>query len=87
MEVRMELSKKTTILLSPDLHAFLAARAKFEGRSIGELIRDACVRQYRYATREERVRAFEELTALRAPVGTVEEMERESSPSPEELMP
>ena len=75
----MELSKKTTILLSPDLHAFLEQRARVERKSIGELIREACVRQYRYVSREDRIRAAEELVVMNAPVGTVEEMRRESN--------
>jgi hypothetical protein len=45
------------------------------------------VKCLRYVTPEERARAFEELIALRAPVGTVEEMERESSSDPDEPLP
>ncbi len=35
----MELTKKTTILFSPDLHNFLTALAKRRGTSMGELDR------------------------------------------------
>ncbi len=80
----MELPKKTTILLSPDLHAFLEQRDRVERKSIGELIRGACVSQYRYVSREDRIRAAEELVAMSAPVGTVEEMKREPNRSPDE---
>jgi hypothetical protein len=42
----MELSKKTTILFSPDTHARLTALAARRGTSLGDLVREACVAQY-----------------------------------------
>jgi predicted DNA-binding protein len=83
----MELSKKTTILFPPDLHARLARLAKQRGTSLGHLVRTACEQQYGLASREERLAAVEDLASLDLPVGTPEEMARESVPSPEELMP
>jgi len=83
----MELSKKTTILFPPDLHARLLRLAKQEGTSLGDLVRSACETQYGLATREERLAAVEALAALDLPVGTPEEMARESVPTSEELMP
>ncbi len=83
----MELSKKTTILFPPDLHARLIRLAKQKGTSLGDLVRSACERQYGLATVEERLAAVEALAGLDLPVGTPEEMARESVPSPEELMP
>ena len=83
----MELSKKTTILFPPDLHDRLIRLARQEGTSLGDLVRSACERQYGLATLEERVAAVEALAALDLPVGTPEEMARESVPDPEELMP
>ena len=83
----MELSKKTTILFSPDLHARLLRLARQKGTSLGNLVRTACERQYGLATAAERLAAVEALAALDLPVGTPEEMARESVPTPEQLMP
>ena len=82
-----QLSKKTTILFPPDLHARLLRLAEQRRTSLGELVRSACERQYGLATPEDRLAAVEALAALRLPVGTPEEMARESVPSPEELLP
>lgn len=83
----MELTKKTTILFSPELHARLQRLAKQQGMSLGELVRSACERQYGLASADERLAAVEALAALELPVGSPEEMARESVPSPDELMP
>ena len=83
----MELTKKTTILFPPDLHARLLRLAAQKGTSLGDLVRSACEKQYGMATPEERLDAVEELAALELPVGTPEEMARESVPGPEELVP
>jgi hypothetical protein len=82
----MELSKKTTILLPPDLHESLARRAEREGTSLGELVRRACRIEYGLRSREDRRRALEELVSLRLPVGAPDQMKRESVPAPEDLM-
>ena len=83
----MELSKKTTILLTPDLHRQLTRLASLRGTSLGHLVRRACELQYGLSSTEERLAAVERLAALRLPVGTPEEMARESQPSPDELLP
>lgn len=85
MEVAMELSKKTTILLSDELHSRLSALAAREGVSLGELIRDACRRQYGLFDRTERLAAVDALGALAAPVADVRTMKRQSVPGPDEL--
>lgn len=83
----MELSKKTTILLPPDLHENLTRQAEREGTSLGELVRRACRAEYGLPSREERRRALDELVALKLPVGEPDQMKRESVPAPEALMP
>ncbi len=83
----MEFSKKTTILFPPDLHARLVRLAQQKGTSLGNLVRSACERQYGLATVEERLAAVEALAGLDLPVGTPQEMARQSVPAPEELMP
>ena len=42
----LELTKKTTILLSPDLHEKLTRLAAQKAVSLGELVRRACEKQY-----------------------------------------
>ena len=82
-----KLTKKTTILLQPELHRRLARLADQRRTSIGDLIRSAVERQYGLGGSEERLRAARALSALSLPVGSPGEMKRESVPSPEELLP
>lgn len=86
MDIHMELSKKTTVLFPPELYDDPANLARQRKSSVGELIRDACRAQYFLTTRSERLALVDELAALRLPVGTVEEMERESV-APAEPLP
>lgn len=83
----MELSKKTTILLSPELHRRLAELAEQRGVSMGRLVREACESQYGIVDSDTRRDAVEALAVMDLPVGEPEEMERESVPDPEELLP
>ena len=83
----MGLSKKTTILLSPELHDRLTRLAEQEHTSLGELVRRACEAQYGWTSVEDRLAAVKALGALQLPVDTVEAMNREATPSPEELLP
>jgi predicted DNA-binding protein len=82
----MELSKKTTILFSPDLHERLVRLAAQRNTSIGDLVRTAVEQQYCLVSMEERLEAVAALSELNLPVGSVEEMERESVPTPEEIL-
>ncbi len=83
----MELSKKTTILLTEELHERLTGLAKLEGVSLGELVRRACESQYGIVSREDRVKAVNSLAELQLPVADVQTMARESTPEPDELLP
>jgi hypothetical protein len=86
LEVAMAgLSHKTTILLSEALHRQLTQLAQERGQSIGELVRQACERQYGMTDRRERLAAVEALGALRLPVGPVEQMIAESVADPRDL--
>ena len=80
----MELSKKTTILFPPDLHGQLVRCAAREGTSLGELVRPACRIQYAATSPENRLRALEELRSMSLPVGSPQEMKRESVPDESE---
>lgn len=83
----MELSKKTTILFPPELHERLTRLAEVRGSSLGELVREACRERYGLVSEEERLEAVRELEALSLPVGEPEDLERESVPDPDELLP
>jgi 3-dehydroquinate synthetase len=87
METDMELSKKTTILLTPDLHARLTRLAHQKGVSVGELIRTACERQYGLVSEESRSDAVRQLATLGLPVSDPQTMKRESVPGADELLP
>ncbi len=83
----MELSKKTTILLSPDMHERLARLASERNTSMGQLVREACEKQYGDLSVEERLAVVRRLGTLNLPVGSVEQMKRESVPGPDEPAP
>jgi hypothetical protein len=87
MEAHMELSKRTTILLTPGLHERLTRIAARRGVSLGELVRTACEREYGEPSPDDRLAAVRELVALDLPVGTPEEMARQSVAAPKELLP
>ena len=78
----MGVSHKMTVLLPPALHRRLTQLAEERGQSLGELVRQACERQYGLADRDDRLAAVEALAALRLPVGPVAEMIAESVPQP-----
>lgn len=82
MEMDMSLSKKTTALFPPDLHEQLTRQAEREGTSLGDLVRRACRAEYGFICQEERRRALAELLAMDLPVGDLEQMKRESVPTP-----
>jgi len=82
----MELSKKTTILFRPEMHQRLVELAASRGMSLGDLVRNACEREYDLASREERLAAVHALADLNLPVGTPDEMALESVPDLEGTM-
>jgi predicted DNA-binding protein len=83
----MELSKKTTILLSPDMHEKLSRLASQKGISLGEIVRQACEKQYGIVSSQDRIEAVRRLAALALPVGDVASMKDESVPKPDDLLP
>jgi predicted DNA-binding protein len=85
LEVTMRLTHKTTVLLSEGLHRQLTQLAEERGQSLGELVRQACERQYGVADVDARLAAVEALRAMRLPVGPVEQMIAESVAEPEDL--
>lgn len=83
----MELTKKTTILFSPELHRRLTRLASQRGVSMGELVREACEVQYGVVGSEARLDAAAALGALALPVADPQTLARESQPDPGALMP
>ncbi len=81
----MELTKKTTILLSPDVHRRLTDLAARRGTSLGDLIREACATVYGIDDRQTRTDAVTALSALSLPVGTPRAMKLESIPTADSL--
>lgn len=82
----MELSKKTTILFTTELHQFLLNLARRRGTSLGELVRTACELQYGFTDPENRMSAVDALALLNLPVDSPKTMKQQSTPSPEELL-
>ena len=78
----MRLTHKTTVLLSERLHRQLSQLAAERGQSMGELVRQACERQYGMAGVDARLAAVEALRSMRLPVGPVEQMVAESVADP-----
>jgi hypothetical protein len=90
MERIMGFSKEATSVRSPELHQRLTDLAEHRGMNLEELVRkasEAQYGQYRALPVEERLEAVRQLASLSLPVGDPSEMERESVPSPDELLP
>ena len=83
----MELSKKTTILFSPEEHERLTRLAAARGMSLGEIVREACAKQYVVTGASERLEAVHGLARLFLPVGSTAAMKRESVVDPAALLP
>jgi predicted DNA-binding protein len=84
----MELSVKTTILLTPELHRRLSSYAERRGVSMGALVREACETVYGAdIDRATRLEAVRELESLALPVGDVADMKRESVPPVSDSLP
>jgi hypothetical protein len=86
MDTDMELSKKTTILFPSELYDQLSILAQQRHSSVGELVRQACQSQYSLTSKADRLALLIQMANLNLPVGTPEEMKRESL-APIELLP
>lgn len=83
----MELSKKTTILFSPELHERLSRLAAEKHVSLGEIVRTACEKQYGSSSVESRIDALQRLAALDLPVADTGTMKEQSVPTAKVLCP
>ncbi len=71
------MTKKTTILFPPRLYRQLEKVARQQGRSVGELVRDAVEVQYGKGGVAARLQAIEALSRLDASTGSPEDLEVE----------
>lgn len=82
-------TKTVTVRFSPDLYERLEGLATQREMSVGELVCLACEELYGLQDGlrgvEGRVEAVRQLGELSLPVGTPQEIERESIPNPEDL--
>lgn len=83
----MELSRKTTVLFSPAQHTRLQRLAAQRGTSMGNLVREACERQYGLLEPADRLEAVRELATLNLPVASPAEMKQQAVPDPDTLLP
>lgn len=85
MAAHPELDRKTTILLSMQLHDRLTQLAARRGTSMGALIRAAVEAQYGLSDAGSRMEALRALAELDLPVGSPAEMKLESVEQVEDL--
>ena len=83
----MELSHKTTILLSEELYQRLMKIAGGKHTSLGCVVREACQMQYGLVEPGQAEAAVRELSAMQLPVDDVARMKQQLAPAPGELLP
>ena len=66
----MALTRRLSVLLSPDLYDRTEKLATRSGRSLGEVVRDALERILSEQSEQGRLAAVERLASLNLPVGT-----------------
>ena len=71
------MTKKTTILFPPALYREIEEEARLQGRSVGELVREAAMIRYGSGGVSARVEAVERLASLNDVVGDPEQIEDE----------
>ncbi len=71
------MTKKTTILFPPALYREIEKEARLQGRSVGELVREAAMIRYGSGGVSARVEAVERLASLNDVVGDPEQIEDE----------
>jgi hypothetical protein len=69
--------KKTTLLFEKDVYKKLKEKAKRENVSVGGLVREAVATYYGIKSKEDKIKALENLKCLDLNVSEPEEMEKE----------
>jgi len=59
------LSERLQILVTPEQRSLLESEARERGLSVGGLVRETIDRRFSGASREERMRAYEEIASMR----------------------
>ena len=71
------MTKKATILFPPALYKEIEDEARQQGRSVGELVREAAMIRYGFGGVSARLEAVERLASLNDDVGDPEQLEDE----------
>lgn len=71
------MTKKATILFPPALYKEIEDEARLQGRSVGELVREAAMIRYGAGGESARIEAVEKLVNLNDEVGDPEQLEDE----------
>ncbi len=71
------MTKKATILFPPALYKEIESEARQQGRSVGELVREAAMIRYGSGGASARLEAVERLASLNDDVGDPEQLEDE----------
>ncbi|MCE2515329.1 MAG: hypothetical protein J4F37_10025 [Acidobacteria bacterium] len=71
------MTKKATILFPPALYKEIEDEARLQGRSVGELVREAAMIRYGAGGESARIEAVERLVSLNDEVGDPEQLEEE----------
>jgi hypothetical protein len=72
-----KMTKKATILFPPGLYQEIEDEARQQGRSVGELVREAAMIRYGSGGVSARIAAVERLVELNSYVGDAEQIEDE----------
>lgn len=71
------MTKKATILFPPALYKEIEGEARQQGRSVGELVREAAMIRYGSGGASARLEAVERLASLNDAIGDPEQLEDE----------
>ena len=77
MDMAERMTKKATILFPPALYKEIEGEARQQGRSVGELVREAAMIRYGSGGASARLEAVERLASLNDDVGDPEQLEDE----------
>jgi hypothetical protein len=77
MDMAERMTKKATILFPPALYREIEDEARQQGRSVGELVREAAMIRYGSSGVSARIAAVERIVELNDDVGDPEQLEDE----------
>lgn len=71
------LTKKTTILLSPELYSQLRQVSRMTHKPVAELIRQAVIERYMLSSSKDRTAAVNSLAEMKTPIGRWQDLEKD----------